>query len=98
MNFCLWYSVISRFFIRPNVAHLPPPIPYPLVLKLFFKLGFAVVIYGHISEAAAMAIAAEAAAAASPLLSLFSLSALVSKPFLEAGVSVVNGGTGGCFL
>ena len=22
MNFCLWYSVISRFFILPKVAHL----------------------------------------------------------------------------
>ena len=38
-------------------------------------------------------------AAISPLFSLLSRSdIIVSKPFLAAGVSLVNGGTGGCFL
>ena len=127
MNFCRWYSVISRFLTRPRVAHLllllapprwfptttappwtawtPPWTPPPLgmILKLFFiivlllppllcvEVGLCVK-YGHISEAEAIAMAV------SPLLSLLSLSTLVSKPFLAAGVSVVNGGTGGCFL
>ena len=93
-NFWRWYSVISKFLTRPRVAQrlVPWMTPcWPPIPKELFDAMIALLFpYGH-SKSAGIAI--------SPLFSLLRRSLIiVLKPLRATGVSLVNGGTGGCFL